>query len=200
MRVGGADEAGRGALAGPIVVAAVVFNLETLSRRARLELSMLDDSKRLSPGARSALSRVILARAEQVVVHSASARRIDLDGLHRTNLRLLAQTVSGLRPAPDVALIDGFRLPDGAPDHRQVIGGDHRSAAIAAASIIAKTVRDRLMHAQGQAGHPDYGFERHVGYGTRAHREALANRGPCALHRRSFQWTPLDDELATSMS
>jgi ribonuclease HII len=160
---------------------------------------MLDDSKRLSQSAREALSGVILARAEQVVVQSASARRIDLDGLHRTNLSLLARAVAMLRPAPDIALIDGFRLPPGSPPHRAVIRGDQTSAAVAAASIIAKTVRDRLMRELARNAHPGYGFEDHVGYGTRAHRAHLASRGPCALHRRSFHWSPEDASLVVEL-
>lgn len=161
-----------------------------MSRRDRLALGGLDDSKRLSLAARDALSSVILALAEQVVVQSASARRIDLDGLHRTNLRLLADALGLLRPTPDISLVDGFQLPEGSPDHRQIIGGDRTSASIAAASIIAKTVRDRLMRGLARTAHPDYGFDQHVGYGTRAHRAVLASQGPCSLHRRSFQWTP----------
>jgi ribonuclease HII len=174
------------------VVAAVVFDVEHLTRKARADLAQLDDSKRMSAANRETLSRVILAHAEQVVIQSACAGSIDRYGLHRTNLRLLGRAVSRIHPAPDVALIDGFRLPEGAPIHRAIVRGDRTSASIAAASVIAKTVRDRLMRDLGRGVHPDYGFEIHVGYATRAHRLALASQGPCSLHRRSFQWTASD--------
>jgi ribonuclease HII len=147
----------------------------------------LDDSKRLDAPARARLADVLLAHAPQVVVRVASPATIDRHGLHVTNLRLLGEALAALDPCPDVALVDGFRLGPSAPAHRAVPGGDRRSAAIAAASIIAKTTRDRLMAGPVAEAHPDYGFERNVGYATADHREAILRVGPSAMHRRSFR-------------
>lgn len=186
--VAGTDEAGRGCLAGPLVAAGVAFNPSALGRRARDDLRGLDDSKRLSAPRREELAAAILAHAERVVVRSVCALTIDRDGLHRSNLRLLAECLAGLADVADVALSDGFRLPPPAPSgHRAVVGGDRTSAAIAAASVIAKTVRDRMMTGPAAAAWPDFGFDRHVGYATPAHQSALREHGLTAIHRRSFQ-------------
>ena len=186
-RVAGADEAGRGCLAGPLVVAAVCLDLERLTPRGRRSLSDLDDSKRLAPGVRARVAEAIMRQAEQVVVLVASPRTIDRDGLHRTNLRLLAEALAAIEPCPQVCLVDGFRLGPRAPAHRAVVGGDHRSASIAAASVIAKTARDRLMAGPVAAAYPRFGFDQHVGYATPEHHAALRSEGLSPLHRRSFQ-------------
>ncbi len=185
-RVAGADEAGRGCLAGPLVVASVCIDLGRLSRSHRLLLTDLDDSKRLSPVVRQRLAAAITRVADQVVVLSASCATIDRDGLHVTNLRLLRRSLELLDPAPDLCLVDGFSLGGAAVEHRAVVGGDRRSACIAAASVVAKTARDRLMTGPAAAAHPGYGFEQHVGYATTAHRAAIREAGPSRLHRRSF--------------
>jgi ribonuclease HII len=186
-RVAGADEAGRGCLAGPLVVAAVCLDLDGLSHRGRRSLGDLDDSKRLTPDVRARVADAILHHAEQVVVLVASPATIDRDGLHRTNLRLLARALAALQPCPSVCLVDGFRLGTSAPEHRAVIGGDRRSACIAAASVIAKTARDRLMAGPVAAAYPGFGFDQHVGYATPEHHAALRAEGLSPLHRRSFQ-------------
>jgi ribonuclease HII len=185
--VGGADEAGRGSLAGPLVVAAVCLDLEAMTPAARRALRDLDDSKRLTLAARERVATAIWRHATQVVVLSASAATIDRDGLHRTNLRLLARALAALDPCPGVALVDGFRLGAEAPPHRAVVDGDAKSAAIAAASVIAKTTRDRLMAGPAARAYPGFGFDRHVGYATPEHHAALRADGLCPLHRRSFQ-------------
>ena len=118
---------------------------------------------------------------------SASAATVDRDGLHRTNLRLLARALAGLRPPPEACLVDGFRLGPEAPPHRAIVDGDARSAAIAAASVIAKTARDRLMCGPAASAYPGFGFDRHVGYATPEHHAALRATGLSPLHRRSFQ-------------
>ncbi len=185
--VAGADEAGRGCLAGPLVAAGVAFSPHRLTRRARDELRRLDDSKRLSEASRQSLSHAILTHADRVVVRCASPQTIDRDGLHRSNLRLLAECLAELDRIADVTLSDGFSLPAPAPElHQAVVGGDRTSAAIAAASVIAKTVRDRLMRGAAHAAWPQYGFATHVGYGTRAHSDALRDHGLTPIHRRSF--------------
>ncbi|MCB0872948.1 MAG: ribonuclease HII [Actinobacteria bacterium] len=184
--VAGADEAGRGCLAGPLVAAAVCLDLEGITAAQRRRLTDLDDSKRLDDAARQRLSAAIMAVARSVVILSASPSTIDRDGLHVTNLRLLRQALAGLEPGPDVALVDGFPLGDGSPPHTAVIGGDRRSACIAAASVVAKATRDRLMAGPADERHPGYGFARHVGYATETHRHAIRTLGPSRLHRRSF--------------
>jgi ribonuclease HII len=185
--VAGADEAGRGCLAGPLVAAAVALDLEVIGRQARRDLEGLDDSKRITPARREELAAAILLHARQVVVVSACAPSLDRNGLHRSNLRLLAQCLAAIDPGADACIVDGFRLPDPAPKHRAVIDGDATSAAVAAASVIAKTTRDRLMAGPAHASWPVFGFERHVGYATPEHQAALRATGLCPLHRRSFR-------------
>ena len=131
-RVAGVDEAGRGCLAGPLVVAAVCLDLGALSPSGRRALGDLDDSKRLAPDVRERVAAAVMRHAEQVVVLLASPRTIDRDGLHRTNLRLMREALARLAPCPGVCLVDGFRLGPTAVDHRAVVGGDGRSASIAA--------------------------------------------------------------------
>ena len=183
--VAGADEAGRGCLAGPLVAAAVCFDYAALDDADFAALERLDDSKKVSKLRRAALYEEILRRARQVVIVCCSAGTIDRDGLHRCNLGSLARAVEGIAPQPSVTLIDGFALPGCRRAHRAVVGGDGRSAAIAAASVVAKVTRDRLM-LRLHARHPQYGFDRHVGYATTAHREAIVAHGVCELHRLSF--------------
>lgn len=184
--IAGTDEAGRGCLAGPLVAAAVVFDPHALTRSARRDLAKLNDSKKLTAAAREDMAAAVLTHAQEVVVRVGGAPSIDRDGLHRTNLDLLARCLAALSCAPDICLVDGFSLPAPAPAHRAIVGGDRTSAAIAAASIIAKTTRDRLMCGPVSARWPGYGFERHVGYGTREHQLALRVSGITAIHRRSF--------------
>ena len=181
----GADEAGRGCLAGPLVAAAVCFDYSTLDDAAFDALDGLHDSKRLTPARRATMYAEVLRRARQVVVVCCSPGTIDREGLHQCNLGSLAGAVEGIAPAAAVTLIDGFRLPGCRVPHEAVVGGDGRSAAIAAASVIAKVTRDRVMH-RLHAVHPQYGFDRHVGYATRAHQDAIVAHGVCELHRLSF--------------
>ncbi len=184
-RVAGADEAGRGCLAGPLVAASVCIDLGRLTHAERRALGDLDDSKRLIPAVRERLAAAIWVIAEQVVVASADAPTIDRDGLHRTNLRLLTRVLGGLDPVPGACLVDGFALGADAIAHRPIAGGDRTSAAIAAASVVAKVTRDRMMRALA-GRYPDYGFDEHMGYATPRHRAAIARFGPSAIHRRSF--------------
>ncbi len=141
----GADEVGRGCFAGPLVVAAVVLNLDAMTRAERRLLGDLDDSKRLRPGVRGRLADAVWAIADQVVLVTAGPSAIDRDGLHRTNLRLLASALGQLTPRPALCLVDGFDLGGDAGPHRAVRRGDRTSAAIAAASVVAKVARDRAM-------------------------------------------------------
>jgi len=183
--VAGADEAGRGALAGPLVTAAVLLDHDRLRGGACARLGLLDDSKARSGLQRERLYHDVLACAVRVSVVAVPPATIDTRGVHVANLRALARALEAVAPPEGAALLsDGFALPLARP-HRAVIGGDARSAAIAAASIVAKVTRDRLMRRAAER-YPAYGFETHVGYATRQHRAALRLHGPCALHRRSF--------------
>ncbi|GBE57131.1 ribonuclease HII [bacterium BMS3Abin01] len=189
--VAGADEAGRGCLAGPIVAAAVVFDCSLYGSRSFEPLvDRLDDSKRLSAGAREGLYPFIIRNAVRLSIVSAGNMTIDEDGLHRTNLRLLEASLLQLDPCPEHALVDGYALPGSLLEHQPVKKGDARSACIAAASVLAKVTRDRIMRSLHHQ-FPQYGFERHVGYATKAHRAAIARHGLCRLHRRSFSMGPL---------
>ena len=199
VRVAGADEAGRGCLAGPLVAASVCIDLARLTRSERRALGDLDDSKRLSPAVRDRLAKAIWGIAEQVVVAHADPATIDRDGLHRTNLRLLAAVLGRLDPAPGVCLVDGFALGGAAVSHRAIVGGDRTSAVIAAASVIAKVTRDRTMR-ELAARYPEYGFDEHMGYATPRHRAAIARYGPAPIHRRSFAsaaYAAFEDALGT---
>jgi ribonuclease HII len=184
--VAGADEAGRGSLAGPLVVAGVLLDYETL-RGARVRpLASLNDSKQVAVVDRESLYEAVGSCATAISVRIVSAGTIDRVGLHRSNLAGLRAVLADLHPPAEACLVDGFRLGPTAPPHRAVVDGDARSAAIAAASIVAKVVRDRVMR-RLDALYPRYGFRSHVGYITPAHTEAVRAFGPCALHRRSFQ-------------
>ncbi len=183
----GADEAGRGCLAGPLVAAAVLLDYEALSRADRRALAGLHDSKQMKPEKREELYPAVLRAADRVSVVIRCARGIDDRGLHVTNIEALSRALEGLAPgAGATCLVDGFALRECSVPHRAVVEGDGTSAAIAAASVIAKVTRDRYMH--GAAGtHPGWGFEEHVGYSTPEHRAAIERLGISPLHRRSFQ-------------
>lgn len=185
----GADEAGRGCLAGPIVAAGVAFDRPCLESRGEGELEGLFDSKRLTPARRKALFPKIIASASHVKVVMRSAAFIDRHGIQRANLESLTEAVcSPLALESSIRLVDGFSLgPDG-PDHRRLIKGDSTSATVAAASVVAKVIRDGCME-RASLRHPGYGFESHKGYGSQAHRDAIATLGPTAIHRLSFRLT-----------
>jgi ribonuclease HII len=175
--VAGCDEAGRGPLAGPVVAAAVILNPDDVPRG-------LDDSKRLTPERREVLYERICARA-QVAVAMAPPSRIDRDNILRASLWALARAVVALPVRPRLVFVDGRDRIDAGCDCQAVIGGDGLVASIAAASIVAKVTRDRLMACLG-AAHPGYGFERHMGYSVPEHFAALDRLGPTIHHRRSF--------------
>ncbi len=184
--VAGADEAGRGCLAGPLVAAAVCLDLDHLRGRRCAALGLLDDSKRHTPARRDALFQAVIEAAAQVAVCVIPASEIDRRGLHRSNLSALGRVLCALDPEPDMCMTDGFAVPGCARRHRAVVGGDGRSAAIAAASIVAKVTRDRFMHRIAPA-YPEFRFDRHVGYITAEHTRAVREHGPTPLHRRSFE-------------
>lgn len=175
--VAGVDEAGRGPLAGPVFAAAVILD------RGRI-LEGLDDSKKLAPARREALYAQILECAS-VGLGKASVDEIDLLNIRRATHLAMARAVSALARKPSFALVDGNDPPALACPCETIVGGDGLSVSIAAASIVAKVARDRLMCALHET-QPEYGWNTNMGYGTEAHLAALKRFGPCAHHRRSF--------------
>lgn len=177
--VAGLDEAGRGPLAGPVVAAAVIIDFTCLPEG-------LNDSKALKPAKRELLFEAILASC-LVAVGSASAREIEATDIRVASLTAMRRALSALSVKADYALIDGRDLPAGLScPGRALVKGDARCLSIAAASIIAKVTRDRMMT---RAAHiyPAYGFEQHMGYGAPKHLKAIAEHGPCPLHRMTFR-------------
>ena len=186
--IAGADEAGRGCLAGPLVAAAVLFDVDALGVREVRALTALNDSKQHDPEGRDELYPVVMRTAVKVVVVSRCVRGIDGYGLHKTNLAALRDALAGVARPGCLCLVDGFAVPDFGHQQRPIVDGDATSAAIAAASIVAKVTRDRFMH-RADALHPGWEFRSHVGYSTPEHREAIQRQGVSALHRLSFQST-----------
>jgi ribonuclease HII len=183
--VAGADEAGRGSLAGPLVVAGVLLDYEILRGSRVRPLASLNDSKQVVHEERESLFHAVAGCATKISVRIVPVREIDANGLHRSNLAALRGVLADLHPPAEACLVDGFRLGNSAPAHMAIVDGDARSAAIAAASIVAKVLRDRVMR-RLDALYPRYGFMSHVGYITPAHSRAVRAFGPCDLHRRSF--------------
>lgn len=179
VHVAGVDEVGRGCLAGPVVTAAVVLD------PAR-HIGGLADSKIVPAPERDRLYDVILRRALAWAVAAAEPDEIDTFNIHQASLRAMQRSVMALIPLPDLVLVDAFRIPDLFIPQRGINQGDRRCAGIAAASIVAKVTRDRLMM-EFARDYPGYGFERHKGYGTPEHQAAIAKLGVTALHRRSFR-------------
>ncbi len=184
--VAGADEAGRGCLAGPLVAAAVLFDYEQLGRREVRALSALNDSKQQTAASREALYPLILRTASRVAIVSRCAGGIDRRGLHKTNLAALRDALMRVARDGCLCLSDGFPVRDTGQEQRPVIGGDAKSAAIAAASVLAKVTRDRYMQ-RADVLHPGWEFASHVGYATPEHRAAIERLGVSPLHRLSFQ-------------
>lgn len=186
-RVAGVDEVGRGCLAGPVTAAAVVLD------PARPVVG-LRDSKLLTAAARDRLYDEIVARARAWCVVESSPCEIDTLNIHRASLGAMHRAVSGLTPAADYVIVDGFAIPDLALPQRAVVGGDRTCACIAAASIVAKVTRDRYMQALDRED-GRYGHARHKGYGTAEHLAAIRKFGLSAAHRRSFRPFSLLDLL-----
>jgi ribonuclease HII len=179
-RVAGVDEAGRGPLAGPVAAAAVILPADFVCLG-------LDDSKKLSAAKREALYQVLTADPRVVwSVAMASAAEIDRLNILRATHLAMQRAVAGLGTVPDHCLIDGLPVRGFPWPHDGIVKGDGRSFSIAAASILAKVTRDRLMR-KIDAGFPQYGFAKHQGYGTKQHLDALRIHGPCCHHRRSFE-------------
>ncbi len=184
VRVAGVDEVGRGPLAGPVVAATAIIDR---GRATPKLLRLIDDSKKLDHAQREeAYDAMIASGAVQFAVAEASVEEIDSINILQATFLAMRRAVQALAEPPCLVLVDGNRVPPqlGCPAET-IVGGDAHSYSIAAASIVAKVVRDRLMAGVG-AAFPAYGFERHMGYGTREHGAALKAHGPCLHHRRSF--------------
>lgn len=177
--VAGVDEVGRGPLAGHVVAAAVVLSIDC-------KLQGLADSKKLSPKQREELFPKIKRQAVSVGVGRVSHKLIDRLGIGKANLLVMKKAVEKLKVAPDYLLVDGERNKiDSSIPQRGISGGDRKCASIAAASIIAKVTRDKLMMRYHKK-YPQYRFDRHKGYGTKEHMRTIRKYGPCPIHRRSF--------------
>lgn len=178
--IAGIDEVGRGCLAGPVVAAACILDL------SRPLPEGLDDSKKLTEQQRERIAEELREHAVSFAVGEIAAEEIDRINILQATREAMKLAIAALDPAPDYLLIDALNLKEIGLPQRAIIKGDCVSASIAAASVIAKTHRDRLMR-DYDAIYPQYGFAGHVGYGTKVHLDALKNCGPCPLHRRSFR-------------
>jgi ribonuclease HII len=188
--IAGVDEAGRGSWAGPVVAAAVILPVHIPA--IIKELAEVRDSKLLSAQQRHEAADAILCRCTAISVGWATHHVVDERGLTAANRSAMLRAVAALRARPDSLLIDYFRLPDCPLPQTSITKGDSRCLSIAAASIIAKVFRDRWME-KCEVRFPGYGFARHKGYGTPAHREALRRLGPSPIHRMSFAPLALSD-------
>jgi ribonuclease HII len=187
VHVAGADEVGRGCLAGPVVAGAVILHPDR-------HIAGVCDSKLVSAAERERLYEDIARDAVAWAVAAADPSEIDRINIHQASLRAMQRAILQLAPLPDIVLVDAFRVPDLPMAQRGVIHGDRRCAAIAAASIMAKVTRDRFMVALHERD-PRYGFDRHKGYATAEHLDAVARFGYSEIHRRSFRPPTLFDTI-----
>jgi ribonuclease HII len=178
--VAGVDEVGRGPLAGPVIAAAVILPLERRSWRG------LRDSKLMTAAQRDEAAVRIRRHAVAWALGAASVREIERHNILRASVRAMRRALARLPVRPDHVLVDGNPVPDLGCAHEAIVGGDNRSLSIAAASVLAKVTRDRLMVALA-ARYPAFGWERNKGYATAAHLAAIGAIGPCPHHRRSFE-------------
>lgn len=177
--VAGVDEAGRGPLAGPVLAAAVVFSPVTV-------IQGLNDSKQLSALAREKLFELIIQESETYGIGSATREEIDRLNIHAASMLAMRRALERLNATPDIVLVDGFPIAHCPFRQKAIKSGDTLSLSIAAASVLAKVARDKIM-ADLHDRYPHYGFNRNMGYGTLEHRQALAKHGPCSEHRQSFR-------------
>lgn len=185
VHIAGVDEVGRGCLAGPVMAGAVILDPER-------HIPGLADSKALTAAERERLYGIITKRARAWSVAAVEPCEIDIINIHRATLKAMQFAVRALLPIPDAVVVDAFRIPDLPMAQRAVIGGDRQCAAIAAASIVAKVTRDRLMDGLHTTD-PRYGFDRHKGYATADHLAAVARFGYSVVHRRTFRQPGLFD-------
>ena len=185
--VAGIDEAGRGPLAGPVVAAAVVFGEDP-------EMTGVDDSKKISATRRDRMFEMIMDRADTIGIGIVSPAMIDELNIYQATMRAMKLAVSDLSIQPGHLLIDGPRYNDSSIPYTAIIGGDATCFSIAAASIVAKVTRDRIMVGFDRQ-YPQYGFAKHKGYGTAEHFAAIRKFGPCGIHRRTFRMPVQEQHL-----
>lgn len=180
-RIAGVDEAGRGPLAGPVVAAACILPLKNLGIRG------INDSKLLTPQVREKLFlRITDDPRISFGIGIVQPSIIDQINIYQATIQAMLQAIAQLQPDPDMLLVDGLKLPHAYIECEKIIQGDSKSMSIAAASILAKVTRDRIM-CEYHEKFPEYGFHQHKGYGTERHMEALLKHGPCEIHRFSFE-------------
>jgi ribonuclease HII len=184
--IAGVDEAGRGCLFGPVVAAAVIFPPPLSLFLSHVWIKDLDDSKKISPSKRETLAQEILMHARSVGIGMATSREIDKINIREASFLAMRRAIANLEVEADFLLIDGFRLEDADCPQLGIPKGDATSSSIAAASIMAKVVRDGMMRGLDKL-YQGYGIAQHKGYGTKKHFDALKNLGPSPLHRRSFK-------------
>ena len=187
MSIAGVDEAGRGPLAGPVYAAAVILKPNTI-------IKGINDSKKLSEKRREELFEEITEKAVAYNIFSIDEKRIDEINILNATYEAMNGAVNGLSIKPDFVLIDGNRISGMKLPHETVVKGDAKSVSIAAASILAKVSRDRFIYKMAQK-YPQYGFEKHKGYDTKAHNEAILEYGPCEIHRKTFLKKLLGDKI-----
>lgn len=176
--IAGVDEAGRGPLAGPVFAAAVILPED-------IYIEGINDSKKLSEKKREELFDVICEKADAYCIAEVPENRIDEINILNATFEAMNKAVDGLKICPDYVLVDGNRIAGMKIPNETVVKGDAKSISIAAASILAKVSRDRLMYKMAEK-YPEYGFDKHKGYGTKAHCEAILKYGPCDIHRTTF--------------
>ena len=186
--IAGVDEAGRGPLAGPVVVAAVILGPDWDTNQP------LQDSKRIPEDERERLFPIIRKQAQAHRIIAVSPKAIDESNILRATLDGMSRSLRELHTPADYALVDGNRFPTMGLPGEAVVKGDSHSCSIAAASILAKVARDRIMRVYGQR-YPEWGFEQHFGYPTPKHREAIQRHGLSPIHRRTFRWKPRPAQL-----
>ena len=187
VNVAGVDEAGRGPLAGPVYAAAVILPEDTV-------IKGINDSKKLSPKRREELFAEITEKAIAYNIFSVDEKRIDEINILNATYEAMNGAVNGLKVKPDFVLIDGSRIGGMELPHETVVKGDAKSVSVAAASILAKVSRDLFICDMAEK-YPLYGFEKHKGYGTKAHNEAILKYGPCEIHRKTFLKRLLGDTI-----
>lgn len=189
--IAGIDEAGRGALFGPVVAASVMFSDDFIRYNKETWVSEIDDSKRLTPKKRERLAKCILSSAKAVGIGMATNREIDKKNIHWASFEAMRRAIAKMPFCPDFLLVDGFKLPGLPQDQMGLRQGDRRCISVASASIVAKVLRDQIM-ANLDSVYEGYALSKHKGYGTRDHFRILVEKGPTVFHRFSFR--PLNRE------
>jgi ribonuclease HII len=191
QNIAGIDEAGRGALFGPVVAASVMYSDDFILSSRETWILEIDDSKLLTPRKRERLARAILASAKAIGIGMATNKEIDTNNIHSASFEAMRRAIANMPSSPDFLLVDGFELPDAHHDQMGMRQGDRRSVSVASASIVAKVFRDQMISKLDDV-YEGYAFAKHKGYGTKDHFRALDAKGPTVFHRFSFR--PLNRE------